>query len=363
MRRYLTIVAFLTALPAVSIALFNYIVDPVQFFRPARFYQPGVYAQERFLYPALIRHQPYDSVIIGTSTAMTIRPSLANRAFGGRFLKLTMNGGRPREQAMVLEAAASHSKAPLKTVIWGIDPHMWVYPVNDRNATYFFPDYLYRPDFVSILKFYLLSRDITIMSWTSLYNNYHKQVPAIELDNVGNWEEYFAQFRYACSSVESQVSKFMPRNARPPMVPATPAAIAHGSAALSANFEQNLLPLIRANPQTRFYLYNPPYSRAEAYYLAAMQPGLLEARQSFKERLQQLARENSNVRYYDFEQWRNVTDNLDNFYDFQHHSKAINDQLFEYMAVHEGLPTSGEWIKGLAGLSYEDVFGQCLPQD
>lgn len=363
MRRYLAIVLLLTCLPALAIAGFNYVVDPVQYFRPARFYKPGIYTQERFLYPALIRHQPYDGVIIGTSTAMTIRPSLVNRAFGGQFLKLTMNGGRPSEQAMVLDAALKHSETPLRTVIWGIDPHMWVYPVNDRNQLYFFPEYLYKPDPLGVLRSYLLSRDITAMSWTSLYNHRYNQVPGIDLDNVGNWVEYFAQFKYACSAVETQVSKFVPRDARVPATPPPPEAVAQNGAVLNANFEQNLLPLIRANPQTQFYLYNPPYSRAEAFYLAAKAPGALEARQRFKERLEQLARENANIHYYDFEQWRDITDNLDNYYDYQHHSKAINDAMFEYMARHPGLATSGQWIEAMRGLSYQDVFKQCFPPE
>lgn len=363
MRRYLVIIAALTALPALAVAAFNYIVDPVQYFRLASFYKPGIYTQERFLYPALIRHQPYDSVIIGTSTAMTIRPSLANRAFGGQFLKLTMNGGRPSEQAMVLDAAAKHHGGPLKSVIWGIDPHMWVYPVNDRNQLYFFPEYLYKPDPLGVLRSYLLSRDITAMSWQSLYNHRHNQVPAIDLDNVGNWVEYFAQFKYACSSVETQVSKFLPRNARVPATLPTPEAVVQAGAVLNANFEQNLLPLVRANPQTKFYLYNPPYSRAEAFYLATTAPALLQARQKFKERLQRLASENGNIHYYDFEQWRDIADNLDNYYDYQHHSKAINDRMFEYMAANASLPTSGQWLSSLDGQRYEDVFKQCLPQD
>lgn len=361
MRRYLVIIAALTLLPALAIAGFNYVVDPVQYFRLASFYKPGIYTQERFLYPALIRHQPYDSVIIGTSTAMTIRPSLANRAFGGQFLKLTMNGGRPSEQAMVLDAAIKHAKAPLKTVVWGIDPHMWVYPVNDRNQLYFFPEYLYKPDPLGVLRSYLLSRDITAMSWQSLYNHRHNQVPAIELDNVGNWVEYFAQFKYACTSVETQVSKFVPREARAPATPPSEAAIVQAGEVLNANLEQNLLPLLRSSPQTMFYLYNPPYSRAEALHLAVNAPGALEARQRFKDRLAQLARDNANVRYFDFEQWRDITDDIDNYYDYQHHSKAINDAMFTFMGANPGLPTSGRWIEAMRGVSYRDVFRQCLP--
>ncbi len=363
MRRYLALILIITCLPALAVAAFNYVVDPVQYFRLASFYKPGVYTQERFLYPALIRHQPYDSAIIGTSTAMTIRPSLANQAFGGRFLKLTMNGGRPSEQAMVLDAAFAHRKEPLRSVVWGIDPHMWAYPVNDRNQLYFFPEYLYRPDPLGVVRSYLLSKDITEMSWKSLYNDHYKQVPPIELDNVGSWVEYFAQFKYACSTVETQVSKFVTRAARPPKTPLTPEMVRQAGAALNENFEQNLLPLIRAHPQTQFYLYNPPYSRAEAFVLAVTSPATLVARQRFKERLQQLATDLPNVKYYDFEQWREITDNLDNYYDYQHHSKAINDRMFAYMAANKALPTAGNWQAGLADLGYADVFSQCLPKE
>lgn len=363
MRKYLLLATFLTFLPALAIAAFNYIVDPIQYFRLASFYKPGVYAQERFLYPALIRHHQYDGAIIGTSTAMTIRPSFVNRLFGGQFIKLTMNGGRPGEQAIVLGAAFSQSNGTLRNVIWGIDPHMWQYSIKDRNPTYFFPEYLYKSDPIGISQLYLLSRDITVLSFKSLYYSLKNRVPPIDNDNIGNWIDYFAQFKYSCTSLETQVSKWFSHSTRPPKGPPNLAAVNELKQIFDENFDHNILPFIIQHPETTFYLYNPPYSRAEAFAVAVTAPEKLAARQHLKERLQRLTNQFPNVKYYDFEQLRNITDNLDNYYDIQHHSKAINDSIFEYMAKNNGLSTNADWQISLTSLTYEDVFSQCLPKD
>ncbi|WP_100961699.1 hypothetical protein [Bosea sp. FBZP-16] len=355
-------IALLTGLPAMIIAAFNYVVDPIQYFRPASFYKPGIYSQERFLYPAVIRHQAFDSVVMGTSTAMTTRPSFANSLFGGHFIKLTMNGGRAYEQATVLRTA--FAKQPLRTVVWGIDPHIWFIPFEERNDLYVFPEYLYKSDPVGVLRYYLLSRDIAQMSLTSLYNGFWKphMIQAIDPDNVGNWIEFFTSRTYACREVEKQVSKFFDRNKLPSRAPLDEGSLAFYRLALNANFDQNLEPLIRDNPQTQFYLYTPPYSRAEAYSHAVTKPEILAVRQEFKERLQKLAADRPNVRYYDFEQWRDVTDNLDNYYDFQHYSREINNRMFAFMAANPGLPAKADWISGIKELNYNEVFQQCPPQ-
>lgn len=361
MRGYLFVIALITCLPAVIVVALNYVVDPIQYFRLASFYKPGVYTQERFLYPALIRHQPYDSVIMGTSTAMTVRPSLASRLFGGHFIKLTMNGGRAHEQSTVLRAALARQS--VRTVVWGIDPHIWIIPPEVRNELYFFPEYLYKSDPIGILRYYLLSRDIAQISWKSLYDNYSQPhlIQRIDPDNVGNWIEYFTAFTYACREVEKQVSKFFGRSELPSRAPLDPGSLAYYRVRLNANFDQNLEPLIRNNPQTKFYLYTPPYSRAEAFSHAVTKPEILAVRQEFKERLEKLAADWPNVRYYDFEQWRDVTDNLDNYYDIQHHSREVNDRMFEFMAANPGLPAKADWLHSIKVLNYSDVFYQCPP--
>ena len=83
----------------------NFVVDPLQLFRPARFF-PAMYSQDNRMQNAgLIRSQPFDTVFMGTSLAIHFRQSDIDRLLGVRSVKLAMPGSNSHEQSFVLAAA------------------------------------------------------------------------------------------------------------------------------------------------------------------------------------------------------------------------------------------------------------------
>ena len=58
-------------LPALALAavvgVFNFVVDPLQFYRQASFYPPQYSSNQRYQNPALARTQDFDTVVLGTS--------------------------------------------------------------------------------------------------------------------------------------------------------------------------------------------------------------------------------------------------------------------------------------------------------
>src|SRR5580700_5112266 len=73
-------------------AALNFTVDPLQLFRPARFF-PAMYSPDSRLQNAgLIRSQDFDTVLMGTSLAIHFRQSDIDRILGVHSLKLAMSG-------------------------------------------------------------------------------------------------------------------------------------------------------------------------------------------------------------------------------------------------------------------------------
>src|SRR5882724_1518077 len=101
---------------AAAVAL-NFIVDPLQVFRPAKLFA-AMYSQDGRLQNAgLIRSQDFDTLLMGTSLSIHFRQSDIDRALGVKSLKLAMTGSSSREQAFVLSAALARGP---KRVIWEV---------------------------------------------------------------------------------------------------------------------------------------------------------------------------------------------------------------------------------------------------
>src|ERR1700722_13062240 len=98
--KLLCVSAFIVA----AAAVLNFVVDPLQLLRPARF-APAMYsADSRMQDAGLIRSQPFDTVFMGTSLAIHFRQSDIDRLLGVRSLKLAMTGSDSREQNIVITA-------------------------------------------------------------------------------------------------------------------------------------------------------------------------------------------------------------------------------------------------------------------
>src|SRR6202035_2468743 len=89
---------------AAAVAL-NFVVDPLQIFRPARLFA-AMYSQDSRLQDAgLIQSQDFDTVFMGTSLAIHFRQSDIDRVLGVRSVKLAMTGSNSHEQSFVLATA------------------------------------------------------------------------------------------------------------------------------------------------------------------------------------------------------------------------------------------------------------------
>ena len=121
-------------------AALNFVVDPLQLFRPARFYTAAYSLDSRMQNAGLIRSQDFDTVFMGTSLAIHFRQSDFDRLLGVKSLKLAMSGSNSHEQSFVLAAALERRP---KRVVWQIDD--WIFrDAPDIEQDVFLPVDLYR---------------------------------------------------------------------------------------------------------------------------------------------------------------------------------------------------------------------------
>src|SRR3954462_820190 len=83
----------------------NFVVDPLQLFRPARLFAAMYSPDSRMQDAGLIRSQQFDTVFMGTSLGIHFRQSDIDKALSVRSLKLSMTGSSSHEQSFVLNAA------------------------------------------------------------------------------------------------------------------------------------------------------------------------------------------------------------------------------------------------------------------
>ena len=69
MKKLILKLIFLTSFSFIIVGAVNFAIDPLQFYRESRFYNPYYYNQTRFQNPAIARTHTYDSIILGTSMA------------------------------------------------------------------------------------------------------------------------------------------------------------------------------------------------------------------------------------------------------------------------------------------------------
>jgi hypothetical protein len=310
-------------------AALNFIVDPLQLLRPARFYTPMYSNDARMQDAGLIRSQPFDTVLMGTSLAIHYRQRDIDRALGVHSLKLSMPGSNSQEQSFVLAAAlAQHPKR----VIWEVDD--WIFgdaPDIDHNA--YLPADYYRRNAKGIAE-YLFSG---AMVRESLWMLVHSVVPPA----LDGWFKFSVRDVDEINTLPPGFDVAAAYNARKAMAefvdltsPARRVYLAQGYDydAMVRNFERDAITLIQNNPGTSFDLFLPPYSILQWIVMRDASPPTLQIVYDFTAYVSRRLAQFPNARLYDFRAARDITHDLGNYADVIHHSPAIDLRVLSMLA-------------------------------
>lgn len=224
------------------VALFNFIVDPLQFYRAA-WYPPIFIQNQRFQNPGLAKNYNYDTVIIGTSHTENFSPNYIRTHLGWDTLKLSIKGSTAKEQALILQKALDTGQ--VKNIIWGIELSAFIGDpnrINEQDGT--FPEYLYHETPLTHLT-YLLSWDTTMLSLDALRGQ-----GLHDLETLNMWYQKYTfdtnrvQEAWQASALKSEQ---MRQQTGPVLMEQT-----------TETLQAHLVQIVAQNPNVKFFLFFPP---------------------------------------------------------------------------------------------------------
>lgn len=311
----LGVLAALGALTA-GCAMLTYLVDPFEQYRESAILP--LYDQESYNNPGIAKSYDYNAVILGTSMVEMSNPSVIDECFGVSSVKLPMRGSHTAQMGWQLEHVLAEKERRGETLdlaILAVDAYSLMGPVDDREEIV---EYLWNDDLLDDVN-YLLNRDVLLVKIPRMLRNIGRDT-AGKRDAMYKWTDV----TFAAQSV-LDTTPVMQQN---PMT--DPEFRIERS---TENIERHIARHVAAHPETEFRIYMPPYS--VGYWYRMTRGGLSEQQFRSRERVCELLLGYPNVRIYDFSsrvEW--ITD-LDEYFDYSHHSSAVSDRLMRAMAAEE----------------------------
>jgi hypothetical protein len=330
-----------SALVVLVAAALNFAVDPLQFFRPARFYHPMYSNDSRMQNAGLIRSQQFDTVFMGNSLAIHFRQSDIDRLLGVRSLKLAMTGSTSHEQSFVLAAALERHP---KRVIWQMDD--WVFrDPREADMDIYLPTDLYRRDIKGIAG-YLFSGTMARESlWmlagsikplesivARLTNGVLFKFPIANADDINILRpDVDVSATYNAKNAFAAFTRITDAAHRPYL------GDRYAYDAMIRNFEDDAVSLIAKNPDVKFDIYFPPYSMLQWMAMRDFSPPTLKIVYAFTAYAAKRLVQFPNASLHDFREASEITYNLSNYADVIHHSPTIDLKVLAMLAERKYL--------------------------
>lgn len=317
-------------------AALNFVVDPLQLFRPSWLFPAMYSADTRMQDAGLIRSQPFDTAFMGTSLAIHFRQRDIDRILGGRSLKLSMTGSSSREQSFVLDAAMARRP---RRVVWQLDD--WIFrDTPEIESDIFLPSGLYRRSAAGLAGYlfsgqmareslWILARSLPPLepAVARLTSDLVFKFPVADVDDINvlppgfdvagtyNAGKAIAAFGHITDPVRSRYL-----------------ADGYEYEAMVRAFERDTIGLIAKNPDVAFDLYFPPYSVLQFVAMRDFSPAALKTVYDFSAYAFPRLLQFPNVRLSDFRAVKAVTHDLGNYGDVIHHSPAIDLKVLSWLA-------------------------------
>lgn len=281
----------------------------------------------------------YDSVIAGSSVAENNYNDWFNQGFDCNVIKAIRSYGATADLCYLLDIAFEHQE--LKYVFYNLDPSALV---ADAETTYELtgcPMYLYDDNYVNDIEYWLnkdvLMEKIPYLISKSVIGGYDEN----DSYNWAQWKEFNSDMALGLYIRKPSISEMKQKNYYEDLL------------------HQNLNLLtsrIEAHPETIFYVFIPPYSMLwwDNLYREGDTESYLYNMESAMETL--LAYDN--VKFYYFQNDREIVTDLENYMDILHFSPDINHYICESMinCDHQiNQSNYKETISDMRDLSYEIV--------
>lgn len=292
-------------------ALAVFLVDPFEHYRESSILP--LYDQESYNNPGIARNYDYDAVILGTSMVEMSHPSVIDACFDVTSVKLPMRGSHISQMGWQLTHVLKTHE--LKLAILAVDAYSMMGQPDDMEEIY---DYLWNDDPLDDVN-YLFNRDVVLVKIPKMLQNIGKPLAA-KRDNMYQWTDVVFSAQSVFDAIPAIAQKDM-QSADTNLSRST------------ENVERHLIPSIEAHPETVFKIYMPPYS--VGYWFLMTREGISEQQFRSRRLLCEKLLDYPNVEIYDYSSRIDWITDLNQYFDYSHHSGEVSDRLMRAMAAGE----------------------------
>jgi hypothetical protein len=348
-KKFLVVVGAFTSLLILLVSTLFYLIDPLFLYRKTKLYEPQYVAAERYQMPGLIKTQDYHTLFTGTSMGRNFEEGYVDNKLGTKSFNASLPASTAKEQSMVADLAL-RSQEKIDRVFWELnfysfsgDPD-WV-----TEGGSDFPKYMYDQSKWNDVRYLFNSYTFEI-----LVKNLHANLKDIRSKrNVETLYKFGKGFPKEDSArISNAISKVNKLTTLPDYETAE---------TMLRSFDENVISLVKDNPNTQFTFFFAPYSIYNQYIFYERHPDYLKERAMFKREAFKRLSQYPNAQLYDFQVIKQITFNIDNYMgDGVHYYNHINRWMIDYMS--ENVP-----IRNLAKYDYlihhyEDLVENFTPE-
>lgn len=301
-----------------------------------------MFANMRIQAAGIINNYNFDSILLGTSILQNASSKQCNELLGGIFVNISISGGSFYEREIILDYALRKKK--LKNIIYSMDSN-YIY-CNKGNKFYEIENWkpLYTEN-ISKITMYMTKRYFSYI----LYNE--KKDHTVTPDRPQQWmtnKSHMCRFggieNWIANQDEPGVGNFL----RHKLPLAAQLAKKNRQTACMRDMkteelakeyvEKNILRFAAEYPDTKFYLFFPPYWRYVFAEYRQIHPQYYAAHQEVIRYTVSRADALGNVFVFGFEDCAFV-DNIENYKDTTHFSPELNEYITESMGKRKHLLT------------------------
>ena len=331
MKKYLVHVLTAVIMTSAIVTAIMWIVDPYMYFHYSSWHKTVYFInQQRFQNAGIALNQNYDSVVIGTSMAENFSTIQIDKKLGWKTVNLSISGSSAHEQRRLLEFALKTSK--VKNVLWVVQWDSFAHPVDFVRPDAIFPEGIYDGSRLSLFQNYLMNTNMLAYAARVFFDKNNS------MDTAWNWA---GDFKFGCASVASSYND-MSRNL------VVKKAFGSGefltdAQSIERSIQKNLRDVVKHNPDVRFILVIPPYSKW-SYKALQNKSGFtaLSGVLNFREKIASDLNGFSNVSLLDYQSDPRIILDAADYKDTEHYSPRINAMMVDEIANRVALPMQSQ---------------------
>ena len=287
------------------------LVDPFfQYHKPLEGF-PYIVDHQVNMNPGLAKNMDYDSILLGSSMTVSFNTDWFGEVLGLKTQKLSYNGAYPKDQSNIMDIVFKSKGDTVKRVFLGIDELN--YSGDTKQTKFEIPDYLYDDNYLNDIK-YVFNKEVVL--------DYILRAAADPKDK-SDWNMIYKPWWQDEHYQKALVLMYYEPSPIAESAPDTQMFLD----GIAANLDQNIIPYIKAHPETTFTIFYPPYS---ILYWNNVCRGkelevVIEKYRYMSERLLQY----DNVELFFFQNREEIICNLNNYADYTHYHGRICRYMVE----------------------------------